>query len=73
MPPRTEQHAYPFNAHLHSIEEHVNLFFDNPLTLDQQLRSAEKLLIAANRIHAMVTDYINSPASNPHAQNPSKQ
>lgn len=68
MPPRTEQHAYPFNAHLHSIEEHVNLFFDNPLTLDQQLRSAEKLLIAANRIHAMVTDYINSPAANKHAQ-----
>lgn len=72
MPPKTEQHAYPFNAHLHSIEEHVNMFFDNPLTLEQQLRAAERLLIGANRIHALVSDQINSAAANPHARNPGK-
>lgn len=56
MPTKTEQHAYPFNHHLHKAETALNKFFDNPLTVDQQLAAAEELLIAANRLHIQVTD-----------------
>lgn len=59
MPTKTEQFAYPFNHHLHKAETALNKFFDNPLTVDQQVSAAEELLIAANRLHIQVTDIKN--------------
>ena len=57
--PKTEQHAYPFNHQLHKAESALNKFFNNPLTVDQQLEAAAELLIAANRLHILVTDIKN--------------
>ena len=59
MPPKTEQHAYPFNHHLHKAETALEKFFNNALTVEQQLTAAEELLIAANRLHIQVTDIKN--------------
>ena len=63
MPPKTEQHAYPFNHHLHKAETALEKFFNNPLTVEEQLTAAEELLIAANRLHIQVTDIKNGVTS----------
>jgi len=59
MPPtKTEQHAYPYQQHLHRIEHSVNKFYENPLNLQDQLTESEKILASANRLHINITDAI---------------
>ena len=57
--PKTEQHAYPFNHHLHKAEAALNKFFNSALSPEEQVTAAEELLIAANRLHISVTDIKN--------------
>lgn len=61
--PKTEQIAYPYQQHLHKAEAAVNTFYGRELSLEEQLLEAEKLLVAANRLHTAVTDALTKKKS----------